>query len=129
MKFRLLEFAISCAFVFVAGIAIWPPENVYWNIVVTATSFSTTLAVVMVLCGLIGAGFASWTGVSIVNFVLGGILAYGVGMGLLVLVVSPFQVIEYAFLYVVILCWFVVGAMAATVIRSRRAEHAMRALS
>ncbi len=126
MERRVSEICLSGVFIFLTGFSVWPPGNVYWNGLAARAGFVTTIAVVMILCGIIGVGIALLSDVSIVNLVTGGGIAYVIGMALLATVVSPFSAWEYVVVYGVFFLGFVSGAVATRTLRYRLSIRPVR---
>ena len=65
---------------FVVGYALWPPRHVYWLSVAAVVGEGVVLALVALLAAVVGMGAATVLKYSIGEFVVGGLIAYAVGM-------------------------------------------------
>jgi hypothetical protein len=93
----------------VAGYLLWPPGAVYWTGVADAVGEPVTMGVVFLLAGVVGAGFAAATQLSLADLGAGGALAYVVGMALIEATMTPDSPVHFL-LYGAFLCVGLVGA-------------------
>lgn len=123
MDRSLREPSVSALFVLVATVALWPPRAVYWDRVAAVVGGAVTVAAVAALALGLGAAFAWRTRVRPSRFVLGGLVAYAVGMVAVEVAVapdSPAHLVWYAGLVgclvtgVVIVRWRGSGGSTAT---------------
>ena len=98
---------------FAVGYVLWPPRRVYWQSVAAIVGDATVLALVALLATAVGMGAAIVLEYSIREFIVGSLVAYAVGMGLVEAVFetdSPVHVLLYGGL---VLCYglgVVIGA-------------------
>lgn len=119
MNWRPRDVAVSALVTFVAGYALWPPGRVYWTAVADAVGGAVTMALVVLLAALVGAGLAALADLGLGSIALGGVLAYAVGMVLVAVVVapdSPVHLLLYGGLFVCALA----GAGATDALARRR---------
>jgi hypothetical protein len=76
MNFSSRDITVSWLFVFVAGVALWPPGAVYWEAVAAVIGNALTLAVVGVAAGTLAALFVWKTEIGLLPYTLGSVLAY-----------------------------------------------------
>ncbi|MFB6103430.1 MAG: hypothetical protein ABEJ73_12820 [Haloplanus sp.] len=86
---RMRDTVAGAAFVFLAGLALWPPRAVYWTAVAAVLGDPLTLALVGLLAAGLGAAFVRVTGASLRAFAGGGVAAYAVGMLVIEALIMP----------------------------------------
>ncbi|AZH24808.1 hypothetical protein [Haloplanus aerogenes] len=89
MPSSLRSVAASAAFVFLAGLVLWPPRVVYWTRLAAVVGEPVTLGVVCFLALVLGAAFAHVTDVDVRSVAAGGVVAYLVGMALIETALTP----------------------------------------
>lgn len=105
---RIVEIVIGGGFAFVAGYALWPPRNVYWDVIFSGDGGILLIALLLFLSLLLGAVFGAITGIRLTTFVSGGCIAYFVGMWLIERVLDPISPVHFIG-YGVLLVGLVVG--------------------
>ena len=110
MRQSLQEITASALFVFVAGLALWPPGAVYWTALAAVVGDGPTLAVVVLLATGLGAGFVWLTRVRVRWFAVGGGLAYALWMVGIEATTTPDSPAHFLW-YAVILGSFTAGAV------------------
>ncbi len=108
LEHPLTEATVSAVFVFVAGYVVWPPTTFHWEFLEGVVGGAVLLALLAVLCVVLGAAFAVVTGVRLSTFVAGGIAAYLVGMWGISRIMTPDSPVHFV-LYGVFLVLFVAG--------------------
>lgn len=111
MFHSIKEIAVSGVFAFVAGFFVWPPRYNYWASLYDAFGISSDyvlLAVMLLFSILLGAGFERITDVRLLNFVVGGLIAYLIGMWWIEREMEPISPV-HLILYGVVLVGFVAG--------------------
>lgn len=78
-----LETLISGVLIFLAGYLIWPPRDVYWGAVADVVGVSLTFLIIAGICLGFGIVVRRTTPIKSVNFVIGGLIAYIIGMSLI----------------------------------------------
>ncbi|MFD1564822.1 hypothetical protein ACFR99_14880 [Haloarchaeobius amylolyticus] len=99
---------------FVVGYALWPPRHVYWLPVAAVVGEGVTLAFIAFLAVVAGTGVATVLEYSVEEFVVGGLVAYAVGMALVEAVFetdSPVHFLLYGGLF---LCYGLGVAIGAS---------------
>lgn len=102
------EVVLSGVFAFVAGFCLWPPRRNYWASLLGPSSGYIAIAVVILLSILLGTGFEQITDVRLLSFVVGGIIAYIVGMWWIEIEMEPISPV-HLILYGVVLIGLVGG--------------------
>lgn len=111
---RIAEVLVAAAFVLVVGGVLWPPEAVYWTRLEPVVGETVTLGIVGGLALGVGAWFARTTALSVVHLVLGGVVAYLVGMGAIEVLLQPDDSPVHLLLYGGLLGTIVAGALLWT---------------
>mgnify|MGYP006277896849 CR=1 FL=1 len=83
------DVAGSAAFALLTGAVLWPPGAVYWTRLAALVGDGPTIGVVLLVAVAFGAGFAHVTAVGVWRFLLGGVVAYAVGMAAVAAVSTP----------------------------------------
>jgi len=89
LETRVTEIAAAAALALVAGLLLWPPGAVYWTGVANVLGDGVTLAIVSTLAGLLGAWFARTAAFAIIHLIIGGVIAYGLGMVAIEVLLQP----------------------------------------
>ena len=110
MRQSFQEITSSALFVFVAGLALWPPGAVYWPALASVVGDGPTLALVVLLALVLGAGFAWLTRVRLRWFAAGAVLAYALWMVGIEATTNPDSPAHFVW-YAVLLGSFTAGAV------------------
>ena len=102
--------AISALFLFIAGLALWPPGNVYWDHVTEIVGNSVTLAMVIAIALGVGAVFVWGTSIDVPLVAVGGGLAYVGWMLVIEATMTPDSPVHFVW-YGVLLASFIGGAI------------------
>lgn len=124
---RIAEVAVAAAFVLLVGVSLWPPGAVYWDAVADVVGESATLVTVGAIAFAIGAWFARTSSVALPHLIVGGVVAYAVGMGAIAVAFAPDSPAHLAW-YGVLLAALVAGGVGwqllVRVVRARRDDSA-----
>jgi len=105
MSRLLSRLLVASALAFVVGYALWPPRHVYWLSVATVVGEGVVLALVAVLASLVGMGVTTVLEYSSREFVVGGLVAYAVGMALIELVFATDSPVHFLLYGGFLLCY------------------------
>jgi|GEM_PF-486955 len=86
---RIAETLAAAAFALVAGLLLWPPGAVYWTGVANVLGDGVTLALVSTLALVLGAWFARTAALALSHLLVGGVIAYGLGMVAIEVLLQP----------------------------------------
>lgn len=117
MKNRIAEILASAVVVSVVGYAIWPLGDVPWRWVTrlpeSVSGDLEVVVVVLVVTGLVGFGITRGTRIRLSDLAVGGVLAYGFWMAVLLAVISFHEpllpVISYGLVLVGVLLGAIIG--------------------
>lgn len=115
------DVAVSAAFVFFAGLALWPPRAVYWAELTPLLGPGPTILLVGVVAVVLGVAFEYLADVDVEDVAVGAVIAYVVGASLIALLLgadSPVHLVWYALLG---LCMFA-GVASVAVYRRMDVE-------
>lgn len=107
---RALQTLASAAITLVLGLALWPPEAVYWTALADRVGDPPTLALVALLSIGLGAWLARTTEFGPGVVLGGGVLAYAVGMVGIEVALAPNSPVHLVW-YAILLAGLVGGAL------------------
>ena len=122
-----IEVAASAVALFVVGIVLWPPTNALWQwwrvLPESMRGDLVLLAMLLVPSGAVGAGLSRLGGVGLAELVVGGFLAYAIGMCLIEIGIEPDSP-AHLLLYGTILVGAFLGAVGGNAIGADRGDTA-----
>lgn len=104
MHLEWRDVALSGAFAFLAGLALWPPRAVYWAELTPIFGAGGTILLVGVAAVVLGAAFEYLTDVDLHPFAAGTASAYAVGAVAIAFVLGPDSPVHLVWYGLLALC-------------------------
>jgi hypothetical protein len=125
----LIDMVVSGLLIFAVGFVLWPPRFVYWTAVSAHFGVGLVMMIILGLCLGVGMAVRQFTRITPLRFVIGGTIAYVLGMALIESRMWPDSPVHLLVYGLFLLCMSV-GTVArdalarAKAIRQDWADHA-----